>query len=589
MTRWLGTVMLRIRSLLRKGQVEQELHDELTFHLDGLIEDYRQRGLTPEAARLAALRELGPVESLKEECRDARGVTYLEQFVGDVRLAVRAFLRQPSFTVVALLVLALGIGANTAIYTLVDAVAWRPLPVDRPQDLYRVGDTNACCVNSGLSGDTSLFSYAFYHQLRDHAPAFSALAAFQVVPESLSARRGGAADKPQAISTEFVSGSYFETLRAGMAAGRSIRPDDDRRGAPPVGVLSYHAWRDEYGLDPALLGGTLVVGGSPVTVVGVAAPTFFGETLRPNPVELWLPLATEFLLGQNRQGIVSATGASTSLLDRPDQQWLYVIGRLRAGVTRAAAQDEASLALRLWLGGQRFLSADERAKIPAQHVIVTSFETGVSPLRARYRESLSVLAIVSGLVLVLACANLGNLMLARAQPFQLALRAALGASQGRLIRATLTSGLVLAVAGGAAGVLFAYAATRLILDTAFPGALRPHRREALCTDSRVCRPRVYGDRSHLQRPARVADVEDESDRGASERRARDGPSIHGPAADPDRSADRRLARAGLRSRPAHAQPAALGGAGRVPDVGSDRRSNRPGGSGLFDRSSARLV
>ena len=469
MTRWLVTALLRIRSLFHKGRVERELDDELRFHLDGLIEDYRRRGLTPVAARQAALRELGPVETFKEECRDARRVSYVEHFVQDVHFAVRSYRKQPGFTIVAILVLALGIGANTAIYTLVDAVVWRPLPVDRPDQLYRVGDTNACCVNSGLYGDTAIFSYPFYRDLGDRAPAFAALAAFQVSPQTFGARRVGAAAKPEAITSEFVSGTYFTTLGVAMAAGRPLAPGDDHVGAAPAAVLSYRAWRDRFGLDRTLIGGTLLVGGTPLTVVGVTTPAFFGETLRPNPAELWLPISAEPVLRGNRQGVVGANGASTSILERPDQQWLYVVGRLREGATPAAAQDQASAALRQWLGAQSFLSSDERAQIPAQHVVVTSAATGVSPLRARYGDSLRVLAIVSALVLLLACANLANLMLARAQPAQLALRAALGAGRGRLIRGTLTSGLVLAAAGGAAGVALAYAGTRLVLATAFRG------------------------------------------------------------------------------------------------------------------------
>src|SRR5262245_16372225 len=206
-----------------------------------------------------------------------------------VRLAVRTYLKQPGFTAVAILILALGIGANTAIYTLVDAVALRPLPVTRPAELYRLGDTNDCCVNTGLPGDTSLFSYPSYLHFRDHLPDFLSLAAFQASTAPFSVRRTGSAAAAQPLGAEFVSGNYFSTLGVPMAAGRGLVDDDDRPGAAPAAVLSYRAWRDQYGLDPAVVGGTFTVSGVPVTVVGIAAEAFFGETLPPNPPPLFPP------------------------------------------------------------------------------------------------------------------------------------------------------------------------------------------------------------------------------------------------------------------------------------------------------------
>ncbi len=389
----------------------------------------------------------------------------------DVRLAVRTYLKQPGFTIVAVLILALGIGANTAIYTLVDAVALRPLPVTRPGELVRLGDTNDCCVNTGLPrGSTSLFSYPSYIFLRKRTPEFSELAAFTASTNPVSVRREGSAAAAISLGSEFVSANYFATLGVPMAAGRGLADDDDRPGAAPVAVLGYRAWRDQYGLDPSVVGATLIVSGVPVTIVGVTAEQFFGETLRANPPNLFLPLGTEPVLRGNRQGVVSAGGAATSLLARPDENWLYIVGRLRSGVAASMVQEKVSAQLRDWLSAQTFLSDGDRERISDQHIVVTSAATGVSSLRTRYADALRVLAIVSALVLLIACANLANLLLARTQPFQFAMRAALGASRARLVRETLTSGIVLAVAGGAAGIVVAYVGVRAIVAMAFRGA-----------------------------------------------------------------------------------------------------------------------
>jgi predicted permease len=389
----------------------------------------------------------------------------------DVRLAVRAYIKQPGFAIVAVLILALGIGANTAIYTLVDAVALRPLPVTRPGELYRLGDTNDCCVNTGLrKGSTSLFSYPFYLDVRARTPHFSGLVAFQATTSSVSIRREGSPAAALSIGAEFVSANYFSTLGVPMAAGRGLVDDDDRPGTNPVAVLGYRAWRDQFGLDPSVVGATFTVSGVPVTIVGITAEAFYGETLRPNPPNLFLPLGSEPVLRGNRQGVVNASGAATSLLMRANQNWLYILGRLRPNASVAVAQESVSASLRNWLSAQSFWSEQERAQLHDQRIVIVPGATGVSTLRTRYADALRVLGVVSALVLLIACANLANLLLARTKPFQFALRAALGASRRRLVREMLTSGLVLAVFGGGAGILVAYAGTRAIVAVAFRGA-----------------------------------------------------------------------------------------------------------------------
>ena len=504
----------------------------------------------------------------------------------DVRLAVRMYLQEPGFTVVAVLILALGIGANTAIYTLVDAVALRPLPVTRPGELVRLGDNNACCVNTGLGGDTALFSYPGYLHLRDHTPEFAGLAAFQASAGSFSLRREGSAAAAQSIGSEFVSANYFATLGVPMAAGRALADDDDTPGAAPVAILGYRAWRDQFGLDPTVVGATFVVSGVPVTIVGITSPPFFGETLRPNPPALWLPLGIEPVLRGVRQGVVSASGSATSLLLRPDQNWLYIVGRLRPGVPTTTAQAKVSALLRDWFAAQTFLSDTERGQIKDQHVVITPAATGVSTLRTRYADALRVLGVVSALVLVIACANLANLLLARSQPFQFAMRAALGASRARLVREMLTSGLVLAVAGGLAGIAVAYGGVRVILSLAFRGAAytpidATPSPAILAFAALTSMARGHG----LHRDAGVDHVEGQSDGRASWRRADDRRSICGHAAGARDSAGRRVARAHSWCWAADAEsPRARASGIRLSNGRAPHRADRPVGRGLHRRT-----
>lgn len=377
----------------------------------------------------------------------------------DLKTTLRTHLKQPGFTLLAIFILALGIGANTAIYTLVEAVTLRALPVTNPHDLYRFGDTNNCCVNNGLQGSFSLFSHPLYLHLVESAPEFDEVAGFQANNQSVSVRRAGAPGAAEPAGSAFVSGNYFSTLGVGMAAGRALTPDDDRPGAEPAVVMSYRMWEERYGLDPSIIGGAFTLNAQPVTVIGVAARGFFGETLRVDPPDFWMPFSAEPLLR-----------GSSSLVANPGQHWLYAIGRLKLGVAPGPVQERLSIALRGFLGTLPDLPAEMRDSLPQQHIVLTPGGSGVSTLRLRYAGALQVLAVVSALILLIACANLANLLLAHMQPFQFALRSALGASRGRLVRQTLVGGMLLAVAGGAAGLLVAYVGTQAIVATAFRGA-----------------------------------------------------------------------------------------------------------------------
>jgi predicted permease len=376
----------------------------------------------------------------------------------DLRLAVRRLRRQPALSAVIVLTLALGLGANTAVFALVDALLLRSLPVERPEELYRLGDTNNCCVNGGLQGRFSLYSTLLFEHLRANVPQIADLAGFQANTMPLGVRRAGTA-VPEAASGQFVTGNYFRTLGVTPAAGRLLQPDDDRPGAPPVVVLSYRTWQ-RFGLDPSLVGASVIVNRQPMTVVGVTAPAFFGDTFRPDPAGIWIPLAQEPVMnGEN------------ALRDRGGQHWLYAIGRLRDASEAPAASAAATLALQQWFSTQPFLDDDDRRELPRQQIVVTPAGGGVPFMQAQYDTSLSIIFAAASVLLLVACANLANLLLARADRGQAAIRTALGASSLRLVRQSITEGILLALLGGVGGVIVAALGTRALLLLAFPQAL----------------------------------------------------------------------------------------------------------------------
>jgi predicted permease len=386
---------------------------------------------------------------------------FLDSFWRDLRFGLRQLRRSPAFAAVTIITLALGIGANTAIFTLVDAVMLKSLPVSNPNELYRLGDNDNCCVNGGFQDDWALFSYAQYRQFRDHTPEFSQMAAFQAFTLDLSVRRSGATGPAEPFVGEFISGNYFSTFGLGAFAGRVFSPEDDKPNAVPAAVMSYRTWQQHFGGDPSVIGSTFVINTVPYTVAGIAPPGFFGDQLRPDPPDFWLPLSTEPAL--NGQG---------SILNHPDTDWLYIIGRLKPGVRPASVQSEVTVELQRWLGAQPDLTTRDRAKLQKQHIAVVPAGGGVTNMRQETAAGLRLLMTISGLVLLIACANIANLLLARGASSRAAtaIRLALGAPRERLIRQVLTESVLLAVLGGAAGIFVAFAGTRTLLLIAFRGA-----------------------------------------------------------------------------------------------------------------------
>lgn len=359
----------------------------------------------------------------------------------------------------AILTLALGIGATTAIFTLVHAVLLQSLPVAKPSELWRVGDTENCCINGGMQDDWSLFSFDQYKNFRDNNPEFAQMAAFQSGANQISVRRQGSTHPAESFISQFVSGNAFSTFGINAYAGRLLQSSDDRKGAAPVAVLSYRTWQQKFGLDPSVIGASFIINGQPYTVVGITPPGYFGERLASDPASFWIPISNE----------PQIAGVMT-VLDRPDMQWLNIIGRVNPGANIKQMEARMQVQLRQWLlSPASKVEARSKSLVPKQTLHIVPGGGGVQRMRDEYQDGLHLLMWISSFVLLIACANLANLMLVRAttRKLQTSVRSALGAPRSRLVRQALTESVVLAVMGGIVSLAIAYGGTKLILHLAF--------------------------------------------------------------------------------------------------------------------------
>ncbi len=432
--RQLRAWFLRVGGAFDRKRQERELDAELRSHVEMHVDDGVRSGLAPEEARRRAFASLGGLETAKEGVRRERALPLVETFGKDLRYSARRLRRSPGFVVVAVLSLALGIGANTAIFSMVNTAVLRPLPIERPGEVMAL--TNASSRQMFAS-----FSYPNYRDFRDRNGVLSGLIAYRFAPLSLS--HDGVNER---LWGYLVSGNYFEVLGVAPAAGRVLTPDDDLQpGAHPVAVVSYDCWQNRFGGDPGVVGKTLVVNGRAYTVVGVAARGFFGTEIIAAP-EVWFPMAME---PQIEVG-------STSLENRYAEN-VFVQGRLAPGVTVARAETELNA-----------IAADLEREFPdaneGKRVALTSpGYMGGSGVRGVLLGFTGVLMVVVAFVLLLACTNLANLLLARSteRRREISVRLALGASRARVVWQLLVESLILSTASGAVGLVLAFWLIRL--------------------------------------------------------------------------------------------------------------------------------
>ncbi|HEX4770251.1 MAG TPA: ABC transporter permease [Bryobacteraceae bacterium] len=383
---------------------------------------------------------------------------------GDLRDALRQLRKSPGFTTTAIVTLALGIGATTAIFTLVHQVMLKSLPVTKPDELWRIGDKIRCCnwggYTQGEDGDFSLFSWEAYKMFRTGTAEFIDLAALQAGNAPLGVRRAGARAQADTRNGEYVSGNFFRTLGVRPWVGRLMTDADDQEGASPVAVMSFRIWQDKYGSDPSVVGASYSINGHPFTVVGIAPPGFFGAKLSGwGMPDFWLPLTAELLID-----------GDTARLKRPNGNFLDLLGRVRPGVNPKSLEAKLRVEFHDWLASHvPDMEPGEKQLWRQQTLHLIPGAAGVEVMRDQYEKGLRLLLIASGCVLLVACANLANLMLARGlkDRAQTSVRVALGASRGRLIRKALVESVTLSILGGVLGIAVAYAGTRLILYLAF--------------------------------------------------------------------------------------------------------------------------
>jgi predicted permease len=457
---------------MRRKHFDRILDEELRAHLDMLVEENVRRGMSFEEARYAALRSFGGVEQAKGEYREQRGLPMIETLLQDVRYAFRMLAKSPGFTAVVILSLALGIGANTAIFGLIDAVMLKMLPVRQPEQLmllnwvskghsYAIQGYDGSDYEDKMGRDVGTsFSYPIYRAIRARNTAFSNVLGFADADQPLNVNAYGLSGLAKG---EYVSGNYFSTLGVSAALGRTFVPTDDKAGASPVAVISYAYWTSRFGRDPSVVGRAIAVNNVPFTLVGVSAPEFFGLQAG-RPTDAWIPLSTHMQVDPGWTWLPKGE----TVFSAGTEWWVLMMGRLKPGVTPEQACASLDVIVRQEVAGIEPLPPAQRRPDTSLQPPTTQLQAangGLDELRRQFSQPLYVLMGLVGLVLLTACANVANLLLARSEGRhkEIAVRLALGAGRRRLIRQLLTESVLLAAAGGAGAVILAYWASGLLL------------------------------------------------------------------------------------------------------------------------------
>ena len=465
----LRNLLQGLRSLFDRGRTDREIDEEIDGFLDASMEHKQRFGVSPEQARRSALVELGSRNSIKHRVWSSRWESAVDNLLQDTRVSLRALCKRPAFTAVALLSLALGIGANTAIFTLIQQLLLSELPVRNPQQLVTLGDA----TNSGIAGGIDIGQYGLFpwyvtRSLEANPGPFQGIAAFGSFGPKVSVRitheSGSTSDSPaQLASASLVSGNYFSVLGAHALMGRTITPADDATpGTGAVAVASFHFWQDTLSSDRGILGRTITINGTPFEVIGVMPREFEGLKQELEPADLWTPTTMQTAILQEPSMLTPASGL----------YFMNVFGRL---TPEAAADQHVRAEFQNWINQQihaairanegTVLAPARQQEIDHESVPLIPAVHGVSYLQGVYSESLWILMAVVALLLLIACANLANFLLARAATRQreIATRLALGSSRSRIARQSLIETLLLSVGGGLLGLAVAFAATRVLI------------------------------------------------------------------------------------------------------------------------------